>query len=80
VKNKLADLNNHLFGQLEKLCDEKLIGPELEEEISKSRAIVSISSQILKGAKLRIDAMKLVNNGSATKEELTLLIGDKNSK
>lgn len=34
-RNKLTDLNNHLFEQLERLNDGDLEGEELEKEIKK---------------------------------------------
>lgn len=35
MKNKLVDLNNHLFAQLERLGDEDLSAEQLEQEVNK---------------------------------------------
>lgn len=56
MKNKLTDLNNHLFAQLERLGDESLTGDKLKEEITRSKAISSVSSQIVNNARLALDA------------------------
>ena len=52
MKNKLTDLNNHLFEQLERLNDEDLAGEQLTSEIERSAAIVRVSEQIVANASL----------------------------
>lgn len=39
TKNKLSDLNDHLFMTLERLGEEDLSNEELEKEIERSKAI-----------------------------------------
>lgn len=58
MKNKLTDLNNHLFAQLERLSDESLKGDELKEEISRSKAVTSVAKEIVENGKLALDAQK----------------------
>lgn len=58
MKNKLADLNDHLFAQLERLSDEDLKGEQLEEEVKRASAIVDVSDQIVGNAKIQLDAVK----------------------
>jgi hypothetical protein len=52
MKNKLSDLNDHLFCQLERLGDEELKGDELKIEIERGRAITSVASQIIANGNL----------------------------
>ena len=54
MQNKLSDLNNHLFAQLERLGDEDLTGDNLLEEISRARAITDVSGQIIQNASLAL--------------------------
>lgn len=58
MKNKLSDLNNHLFAQLERLGDEQLKGEELEAEIERSKAITGVSKEVVANARLVLDAEK----------------------
>lgn len=60
MKNKLADLNNHLFAQLERLSEEGLDAETIEREAKRADAIVALSDQILRGADLNLKAVSLV--------------------
>jgi hypothetical protein len=60
MKNKLPDLNNHLFAQLERLTDEELSAEQIEAEVKRADAVVAVSDQIVAGMKLQLDAAKLV--------------------
>ena len=60
MKNKLIDLNNHLFSQLERLSEEGLDKEAIEKEIKRTEAIVSVSSQIIDNAKISLDGAKLL--------------------
>jgi hypothetical protein len=58
MKNKLSDLNDNLFAQLERLSDEKLKGEQLKNEIERTKAIKSISQEIIAGGQLALEAKK----------------------
>jgi hypothetical protein len=60
MKNKLIDLNNHLFAQLERLSDEDLTKEQIEQEVRRTEAVVSVSQQIVQNADLALKAAKLV--------------------
>ena len=56
--NRLTDLNNHLFAELERLSDEDLEGEKLLEEVTRAKSITAVSSQIIQNASVILDAMK----------------------
>jgi len=58
MRNKLVDLNNHLFAQLERLADEDITGKELEEEITRSKAITDVAREIIRNAAVVLEAVK----------------------
>jgi hypothetical protein len=75
MKNKLIDLNNHLFAQLERLNDETLEGGKLEEEISRSKAITGVSKEIVSNARLALDAQEFKHEaGLIAKSSMPLML------
>jgi hypothetical protein len=62
MRNTLKDLNNHLFAQLERLNDEEITGEKLVEEITRAKAITSISSQIISNGNLVLEAKKFTDD------------------
>jgi hypothetical protein len=60
MKNKLVDLNNHLFAQLERLGDENLNGDTLAQEAARTDSIVKVSEQIINNAQVSLKAAELV--------------------
>lgn len=77
MKNKMQDLNNHLFEQLERLNDKDLKGDELRTEIERAKAMAEVGGQIVQAAKVTVDAMKLVGRGDLRKEDFPLLLQTK---
>lgn len=59
MKNKLGDLNNHLFAQLERLSDEGISAEQIDQEVKRTEAIVSVADQIVGNAELQLKAAKL---------------------
>lgn len=77
MKNTLADLNNHLFEQLERLNDEDLTDEELEREIKRTDSMVDISKVIVDNANTILQAHKLNAEWNIQKTESTkILIGN----
>lgn len=59
MKNKLTDLNNHLFAQLERLAEEDMAPETLDAEVKRAQAIVSVADKITSNAALQLQAAKL---------------------
>lgn len=58
ARNKLEDLRNHLFAQLERLNDEDLTPEQVQYEVKKAKAIAGVSNAIIETAKLEINFLK----------------------
>lgn len=63
MKNKMQHLNNHMFTQMERLCDDELSGDKLKEEIDRSKAVSNLAAQMINNARLVLKAAMAVNDG-----------------
>ncbi len=73
MKNKLSDLNNHLFAQLERLGDESLKPDQLAIEISRAKAITGVAPQVIANGKLALDAQIALSD--QTIKEIPKMLG-----
>lgn len=62
MKNKLTDLSDHLFAQMERLADEDLKPDQLEREAKRSEAMVAVADSIIRTASVQLAAAKLVHD------------------
>lgn len=58
IKNKLTDLNDHLFAQLERLNDEDVPEEKMAMEIERSKAVGNIAKNIINNGRLLLDSKK----------------------
>jgi hypothetical protein len=75
ARNKLADLNNHLFAQLERLGDETLTTDQLADEIKRAGAIDRLAGQVVAIGHLALTASKLQSDYSTHAPRLLGLDG-----
>lgn len=73
MKNKLTDLNDHLFAELERLGDEDLDEEKMKTEIDRAKALGNIANSIINNAKLSLDAVRLqVEYGGTNRSAIEL--------
>lgn len=76
MKNKLSDLNNHLFAQLERLGEEGLSPEKIEQESCRADAMVQVADQIIRNAELTLKGVKLIaDHGDRFLRQLPMLDG-----
>lgn len=56
VRNKLADLNDHLFAQMERLGEEELSDEAMDREIERAKAVTNVAQQIIVNGNLVLKA------------------------
>lgn len=72
MKNKLQDLTDHLFAQIERLSDEALNDGHLREEIARAGALDRLAGRVIEVGHLALDATRI---GHDTQRALPRLLG-----
>lgn len=62
MRNKLSDLNNYLFEQLERLNDDDLSEEEFKREIERSKAVTDVSNAIINNANIALKGAKFLED------------------
>jgi len=73
ANNKLSNLNDHLFAEIERLGNEETKGQELKEEIERAKAIALISKNIVDNAKTVLAAANFVADTNAQDDSIKRL-------
>jgi hypothetical protein len=63
MKNKLSDLNDHLFAQMERLSEENITEEVLDKEIKRTKAINSTAREMINNGRLILHAHKAAADG-----------------
>lgn len=78
MRNKLTDLNNLLFEQLERVGDDSLTDEEFDRELKRNDAIVSVSTAIVKNGELVLKALKFQDDRYDISKPLPGMLSDGN--
>lgn len=62
MKNKLTNLNDHLFEQIERLNDDSLTADQLEQEVKRSIALAGMTEATLRVAAMQLQAIKIIHD------------------
>jgi hypothetical protein len=75
MKNRLCDLNDHLFAQMERLSDEDLSPEQVQQECVRAQAMVGVADQIIRNAAMQMQAAKMVTDfdGSDPRPYLSMM-------
>lgn len=66
MRNKIDDLRNHLFSQLERLGDESLDAESLQREISRGKAISDVANSVIGSAKVEVEYLRTTGQTKGT--------------
>jgi hypothetical protein len=74
MKNKLIDLNDHLFETLERLNDEELTPEQLQLEVQRAKSITNVAQAIINNGNLMLDAQKHVAEYDGKQQEIPVIM------
>lgn len=76
MKNRLTDLNDILFAQLERLTDDDLSTEQIAQEVERTQSVVQIADRIVNTAQLQLNAARLIaDHGGRLGERLPNSLG-----
>lgn len=77
MKNKLTDLNDHLFTALERVNDESIDSEELRDEINRARSVANIAREVIQNARIVLEGEKYKREWRAVGNEVPEMFKDK---
>jgi len=80
MSGSIADLNAHLFAQLERLDVEALTPEQIEAEVKRTDAIVRVADRITENSKVQLAAAKLYAEHKDTVLGMLPMIGKATEK
>jgi len=78
TKNRLTDLNDHLFAQMERLSEEDLTPEKIATEVQRTAAIVDVAEAIVRNADLQLRAVAMLAQNERMRPHLPMIGGPKN--
>jgi len=76
MRNKLSDLNDYLFMQIERLDDETLEGDKLKQEIERVDKIVNVANAVIDNGNLMLKACIAAETHMIDNKSMLLLTGE----
>jgi hypothetical protein len=60
MTSKLAQLNDHLFAQLDRLNKPDMTPEQIDAEVKRGQVVAALADQVVRGASVQVAAAKLV--------------------
>ena len=73
MKNRIADLNNSLFEQLERLNDHDLTGEDLDLEVRRASAMCGVADRIIENHRTVTEVFKAASAAGVVISDAPLL-------